>query len=76
MGAIIFPRISPNFIQLSFNILKDFGKSKVAAKNRNDNPIDHNLIGPWFKSGHKPITRKIIEKIIPNFFSEDFLIIC
>jgi len=44
------------------------------ARNKNAKTIDQTLTELKFKSGHKPIREKNIEKTIPKLFSDDFFI--
>tara|TARA_B110000211_G_scaffold188831_1_gene214877 strand:- start:518 stop:832 length:315 start_codon:yes stop_codon:yes gene_type:complete len=71
IGAIIFPRISPNLTQELFNGLNIFGRKKDKTKNIIAKHMDHTLIEFKLRSGHKPIKKKNTEKITPKFLSED-----
>jgi hypothetical protein len=73
-GAIIFPRISPNFIQEWFSGFNIFGCKKAIAKKIIDSIKDQILISEKFRSCHTPTIKNRIEKIIPKLFSDDFFI--
>ena len=75
MGAIIKPKISPNFIQNLLNGLNNIGFKKVIIKKITAIIKDHNRKFEPEKIGQKDIIKNIKPNKIPNFFSSKFFFI-
>ena len=66
MGAIIFPRSSPNFTQILFNGDNNFELSKPRIKKISEIDKDQILKVSPLKTGQIAIRRKTIKKSIPK----------
>ena len=73
IGAIIPPRISPNFIHPLFKGVSIFELSSPKIKKIKDMINDHNLISFEDSKGHKLIDKKTIKNNIPKLLLELFL---
>ena len=73
-GAISFPRISPNFIQVWFNGFNKFGCKKAKAKKIIDSIKGQICISEKFEICQIPTIKNKTENIIPKLFSDDFFI--
>ena len=77
IGAIIFPKTSPNLTQSLFNGERRFEFNKPRTKKIIPSEIDQIRISFSFSKGHKPIIKKTIKKRIPKLLLDDLLcIIC
>ena len=62
IGAIIIPKISPNFNQALFNGVKNFELSNPKIIKGKDKSKKYIFGLPSFKIGYKPISKKTIKK--------------